>query len=117
MSEFVHQRHKPPLDQPGARQLVLACPALRSNVNLSRIVRAAGSCGVDRMIVCGKPKIDRKIARDAIDQIQIELRRSLPPVLRKLKTDGYQLVGLEQTTESQCLYDNAPHMGYQSLPH
>ena len=57
------------------------------------------------MIVCGNPKIDPKITRDAFDQMQIDFRRSLPPVLRKLKTEGYQLVGLEQTTGSQCLYD------------
>jgi len=78
---------------------------MRSNVNLSRIVRAAGCGGVTRMIVGGKPKIDRKIARDAIEQVQVDFRRSLPPALRKLKADGYELVGLEQTTDSQCLYD------------
>ncbi|MBL7041649.1 MAG: TrmH family RNA methyltransferase [Pirellulaceae bacterium] len=105
MSSFVHQRHKSPLDQPGARELVLACPPMRSNVNLSRIVRTAGCCGVQRMIVGGKPKIDRKVARDAIDQVQIDFHRTLPPVLRKLKADGYELVGLEQTTGSQCLCD------------
>lgn len=102
---FTHQRHKPPANLPGARELVVACPPMRSNVNLSRIVRAAGCCGVERMIVCGKPKVDRKIARDAVDHIQIENRSSLPPVLKKLKEDGYQLVGLEQTTNSQSLYE------------
>jgi tRNA G18 (ribose-2'-O)-methylase SpoU len=56
------------------------------------------------MIVCGKPKIDRKIARDSLDQVAIEMHRSLSPVLRKLKRAGYQLVGLEQTTNSECLY-------------
>lgn len=102
---FTHQRHKPPTDLPGARELIVACPPMRSNVNLSRIVRAAGCCGVRRMIVCGKPKIDRKIARDSVDQIEIENRSSLPPVLKKLKEGGYQLVGLEQTTNSQSLYE------------
>jgi tRNA G18 (ribose-2'-O)-methylase SpoU len=102
---FTHQRHKPSADLPGARELVVACPPMRSNVNLSRIVRAAGCCGVERLIVCGKPKIDRKIARDAVDQIQIENRSSLSPVLKKLKEDGYKLVGLEQTTNSQSLYE------------
>ena len=104
-SGFSHQRHKPAADLPGARELVVACPPMRSNVNLSRIVRAAGCCGVTRMIVCGRPKIDRKIARDAADQVEIEYRSSLPPVLKKLKEDGYQLVGLEQATNSQSLYE------------
>ena len=101
---LVHQRHKPPLDLPGARELVLACPKLRTNVNLARIVRAAGCCGVRRMIVCGRPKIDREIARDALDHVVLEHHHSLPPVLRELKSQRYALVGLEQTDASQCLY-------------
>ena len=105
MSEFVHQRHKPPSDASGASELILACPPMHSQVNLSRVVRAAGCCGVRRMIVSGKLRIDAKIARDAIDQIQIESHRSLRPVLQRLKGQGYSLVGLEQTTNSQCLYD------------
>ncbi len=104
MTEFVHQRHKRPTDRGGARQLILACPPMRSNVNLSRIVRLAGCCGLRRMIVCGNPKIDRKIARDSLDQVVIEKHRSLTPVLRKLSREGYQLVGLEQATNSECLY-------------
>ena len=105
MTDFVHQRHKPPLELPGARELILACPKLRTNVNLARIVRAAGCCGVRRMIVCGKPKIDREIARDALDQIVLEHHHSLAPVLRELKSQGHALVGLEQASRSQCLYE------------
>ena len=57
------------------------------------------------MIVCGTAKIDPAIARDALQQIQIERRRSLAPALEKLRADeGYQLVGLEQTTNSQNLH-------------
>jgi tRNA G18 (ribose-2'-O)-methylase SpoU len=57
------------------------------------------------MVVCGKPKIDRKIARDSLDQVAIENHRSLAPVLRKFKQAGYQLVGLEQATNSECIYE------------
>jgi tRNA G18 (ribose-2'-O)-methylase SpoU len=105
MSEPVHMRHKPPqpLDQP--RELVLACCPLRSNVNLSRIVRTASCCGIERVIACGRPKIDPEIARDAACTLQLELHRSLPPVLEKLKRDGYVLVGLEQTSESRSLHE------------
>ena len=105
MSDFIHQRHKPPSDQPGARELVLACPQLQSTVNLSRLVRSAGCFGVRRMIVCGRPKLDRDITRDAVEQVQLECHRTLPPVLVRLKAEGYQLVGLEQTTNSQCIYE------------
>ena len=79
---------------------------MRSNVNLSRIVRAASCCGLHRMIACGNPKLDPKIARDGIEQVVLETRRSLPPVLEKLRSDGYQLVGLEQTNDSIVIYEH-----------
>ena len=107
MTLFEHVRHKPPatLDRP--RELVVACAPLRSNVNLSRIVRTASCCGVTRIIACGNPKVDPEIARDGAEQIDVEVRRSLPPVLKQLRTEGYELVGLEQTTNSSNLYEFA----------
>jgi tRNA G18 (ribose-2'-O)-methylase SpoU len=77
---------------------------MRTGVNLSRIVRAASCCGVQRIICAGVAKIDREITRETGDSIAIEVHRTLPPVLKKLRTEGYQLVGLEQTTNSQVLY-------------
>lgn len=105
MTEFQHQRHTPltPLDRP--RELVLVCAPLRSNVNLSRIVRAASCSGVTRLIACGNPKIDPDISRVDHQQLHVEVRRSLLPVLKKLKSAGHRLVGLEQTTNSQNLHE------------
>ena len=60
-----------------------------------------------KIIQCGPGKVDREIARDAIDFVEIVQRRSLAPVLEQLKEDGYSRVGLEQTTHSVCLYDFA----------
>lgn len=105
MSEFVHQRHKPPtpLDRP--REIVLACAPLRSNINLSHIVRTAGCAGVERVVCCGHVRLNEKIARDGADSVQVEVHRTLPPVLRELKQAAYRLVGLEQATGSQSLYE------------
>jgi len=105
MPDFVHQRHKPPTSLERPRELVLVCAPLRSNINLSRIVRTASCCGVSRLIACGPSKIDPKIARVAADEFRVEKHRSLPPVLKSLRGEGYQLVGLEQTTNSQNLHD------------
>ena len=92
-SEFVHQRHKPPAALLRPRELIVACAPLRSNVNLSHIVRTAGCVGVQRIICCGHAKIESKIARDGADTVQIETHRTLPPVLRELrKSEGYRLV-------------------------
>lgn len=80
---------------------------MRSNVNLSRIVRAAGCCGVHRMICCGTAKIRDKIARDGADFVEIEIHRTLPSPLAKLSAEGFQIVGLEQTTDSTSIFDYA----------
>jgi tRNA G18 (ribose-2'-O)-methylase SpoU len=104
MSEFEHKRHKPPRELIRQRELVLVCAPMRSNIKLTRIARAASCCGLTRMICCGPARLDRKIARDAADTIRIEGHRTLPPVLEKLRTDGYRLVGLEQTSNSKDLH-------------
>lgn len=104
-SHFSHLRHKPPTPLTQPRDLVLCCAPMRSNVNLSNIVRTAGCCGVTRLIACGNAKIDRTIARDGADHVQIEVHRTLPPILKELKSAGYNLVGLEQTTNSQNLHE------------
>jgi tRNA G18 (ribose-2'-O)-methylase SpoU len=105
MSDFVQERHKPtwPMDRP--RELIVACPPMRSNVNLSRIARAAGCCGVQRMICCGNAKLIGKIARDAAETLQVDVHRTLPPVLKKLREEGYAIVGLEQTTGAVSLFE------------
>lgn len=105
MARFEQQRHQnlSPLESP--RELIVACPPMRSNVNLARIARAAGCCGVTRMIICGNASIDATVARDSAETIHFERRNSLPAALKRLRNDGYQLVGLEQTTNSTRLYD------------
>jgi tRNA G18 (ribose-2'-O)-methylase SpoU len=103
--DFVHQRHKPPTELDRPRELVLVCSPLRSNVNFSRIVRAAGCCAVQRVIAAGRPRLDPDVARIDETQIQIECHRTLAPVLQKLKSQGYTLVGLEQTTHSVSIFD------------
>jgi len=105
--DFTQERHKPPspLDRP--RELIVACPPMRSNVNLSRIVRAAGCCGVRRVVCCGNAKVVGKIARDAGEAVEIEIHRTLPPVLQRLRAEGFQIVGLEQTTNSASIFEFA----------
>lgn len=100
-----HVRHKPPTVLERPRELILACPAFHSGVNLSRIVRAAGCWGVERIIVEGPIRLDKKIARDGAEQVTLESRRTLEPVLERLKAEGYRLVGLEQATRSHNLFD------------
>jgi len=104
MTTFEHQRHKPPHRLERPRELVVACAAMRSNVNLSRIVRAAGCCGIARVICTGTPRLVPKIARDGAERVELEVHRTLAPVLRQLRDEGYQLIGLEQTTGAENLH-------------
>jgi len=114
VSDFVQQRHKPLVELERPRELVIACAPLRSNINLSRIVRAAGCLGVRKLIACGTARVINKIARNATDDggedgdasgVEIEIHRTLPPVLKDLRAAGYQLVGLEQTSGSESIFD------------
>lgn len=101
--EQVRHGELSPLERP--RDLLLVCPQFKSNVNLSRIVRLASCCGVTRVIVGGQGKVDPKIARDGAEHVTIERRRSVAPILKKLKSEGFRIVGLEQTNDSKSIYD------------
>lgn len=107
MPEFEQVRHKPPLPLERPRPLVVACAPMRSQVNLSRIVRAAGCCGVRRVVACGQARLIGKIARDAESTVELEVHRTLPPVLRRLRQEGFVLVGLEQATHARSLFEFA----------
>ena len=99
----VRQKPLRPLVRP--REIIVALPPMKSHVNLSRIVRAAGCFGITQIIACGNANVVSKISRDASETVTVDIRRTLPPVLKKLHAEGYRRVALEQTDKSQCLYD------------
>ncbi len=107
MADVLQERHKPawPLDRP--RELIVALPPMRSNVNVSRVARAAGCFGVRRLICCGAARVIGRIARDAAETLEIEIHRTLPPVLRRLRDEGYQIVALEQSKKSVSIFEFA----------
>lgn len=65
----------------------------------------AGCSGVQEVIASGNAKIKNSVARDSADYVKLTVKNSLPPILKKLKQEGYTLVGLEQTTNSTTLSD------------
>ena len=103
MPKFEHIRHKPPTELTEERPLIVACSPLHSNVNLSTIFRTAGCCGVREIIATGNVKLISKIARDGAESVSLTTKNSLAPVLKKLRKEGYTMVGLEQTTNSTPL--------------
>lgn len=104
MSKFEHQRHKPGTSLSRPREIIVACAPMRSNVNVSSIARTASACAIERLVLTGNPSLISKIARDGESELDISTHRSLLPVLKRLKDNGYRLVGLEQTTNSQSMH-------------
>jgi tRNA G18 (ribose-2'-O)-methylase SpoU len=104
MSDFVHQRHKPRSGLERPRELIVACVPMRSNVNISQIARTASAMAIERLVLTGAAKLISKIARDTSETLPMSVHRTLPPVLRTFRKDGYRLVGLEQTTNSVDLH-------------
>jgi tRNA G18 (ribose-2'-O)-methylase SpoU len=104
MDQFEHQRHKDGSLLSRPREIIVACAPMRSNVNISSIARTASASAVDRLILTGNPSLIAKIARDGAEELEVSIHRSLAPILKKLRTDGYRLVGLEQTTNSTSMH-------------
>ncbi len=103
--KFRQLRHKPVLTPTSDAELVVACMQMRTNANFSSILRTASCCGLRRVIVEGQASIEKRIARDGAQTIEVERRRSLEPVLLQLRKEGYRLIGLEQTTNSVSLHE------------
>ena len=104
MNQFEHQRHKDGSVLTCAREIIVACAPMRSNVNISSIARTASACAVERLVLTGNATLISKIARDGAEELEVSIHRSLAPVLQKLRSDGYRLVGLEQTTNSTSMH-------------
>ena len=104
MSNFEHQRHKPGSNLTRPRELIVACAPMRSNVNVSSIARTGSACAIERLILTGNASLISKIARDGESELAISTHRTLLPVLKRLKGEGYRLVGLEQTTNSVSMH-------------
>jgi tRNA G18 (ribose-2'-O)-methylase SpoU len=95
-------RNKTPLTIQNT-SLTVACPVMKSNVNISMIVRSASCFGVEKIIITGNNTVNNHIARDY--DICIEHHNTLLPVIKKYKRNGYKIIGLEQTNNSNNLYD------------
>jgi tRNA G18 (ribose-2'-O)-methylase SpoU len=104
MNEFEHLRHKDGSVLNRPREIIVACAPMRSNVNISTVARTASACAVERLVLTGNASLISKIARDGAEELEVSIHRSLAPVLQKLRSDGYRLVGLEQTTNSTSMH-------------
>jgi len=78
--------------------IVVACPVMKNNDNISMMARSASCFGVKTFITTGQNKVDSHISRNC--SIDIQSHRSLLPVIKKYKEGGYRILGIEQTKDS-----------------
>jgi tRNA G18 (ribose-2'-O)-methylase SpoU len=94
-------------------QFVLVIPNIRSGHNVGAMFRTADGAGVDKIYVCGyspmppHPQVD-KVSLGAEKFVPSEYVKQTGTLLKKLKAQGYTIVGLEQTKKSVSIYEYKP---------
>jgi tRNA G18 (ribose-2'-O)-methylase SpoU len=94
-------------------QCVLVLPNIRSGHNVGAIFRTADGAGVDRLYLTGYTpcpphmQVD-KVSLGAEKWMPWEYRKQSGKLLKELKQMGYTIVALEQTRNSQNIFDWKP---------
>ena len=85
----------------------IVCENVTNAANLGSLFRTSDAFGVEKLILCGTDiPMGRKMAKTsrATEKIvNFELHLDVLPVLSKLKTDGYTIIALEITKNSQAI--------------
>jgi tRNA G18 (ribose-2'-O)-methylase SpoU len=84
-------------------EIIVACPVMKDNRNISMIARSASCFGASTLIICGNNNINARISRDC--NLEVQHRNSLVPALKKLKEIGYTIIGIEQADNAISLFD------------
>ena len=88
---------------------VVICDSLRSLHNVGSVFRTADGAGIDKVYLCGitgmpdTQKHQRQISKVALgaqNYVKWEYVKQSWRLVEKLKKEGYQIVSLEQTSES-----------------
>lgn len=88
--------------------LVIVCQDVTDPLNIGAIFRLADALGVRQIILCGKSPVPphkkiSKTARSTDQVVPFVHYTSTTEALEKLKKEGYQIVGLEITDESEAI--------------
>lgn len=90
---------------------ILILPDIRSAINVGAIFRTADAVGISKIFLVGctpRPtdtfgRVQKDIAKSALgaeEWIPWEYKKTLIPLLKKLKKEGYTLVAIEQDEKS-----------------
>ncbi len=94
--------------------IVLVADNIRSGLNVGSLFRSADAFNIQKIILCGvspKPphKEINKSAIGATFSVDWEYETSIEDCIRKLRSNGYQIIGVEQTNQSIPLADITPN--------
>ena len=94
-------------------QVVVVLDNLRSMNNVGSAFRTSDALAIQKMILCGvtatPPHRDiQKTALGAQDSVEWEYAATTKEALLKLKSEGYKIVGVEQTDSSVMLPEFKP---------
>jgi tRNA G18 (ribose-2'-O)-methylase SpoU len=95
-------------------KFVLVIPNIRSGHNVGAMFRTADGAGVGKIYICGysptppHPQVD-KVSLGAEKSVPWEYAKQTSRLLKKLKKEGYNIVGLEQSKRSQNIFGFKPN--------
>ena len=92
------------------RPLILVMDNIRSGLNIGSAFRVADCFALEGLVLCGicQTPPHREIMRSAIgaeNSVEWTYKENIAEALSELKSAGYKLVGIEQTTNSVLLDD------------
>lgn len=94
-------------------KFVLVLPNIRSGHNVGAMFRTADGCGVNKIFLVGytpcppHTQVD-KVSLGAEKVVPWEHYKQSARLLKKLKSEGYRIVGLEKTKNSVSIYTWQP---------
>lgn len=88
--------------------LVVVLDNVRSMHNVGAVFRTADAFIVEKMILCGITPVPphreiHKAALGATESVDWIYEKEISVALQNLKSDGFQIIGIEQTTDSQSI--------------
>lgn len=94
-------------------RFVLILPNIRSGHNVGAMFRTADGAGVDKIYLTGyspcppHPAVD-KVSLGAEKTVPWEYNQQPGRLVKRLKEEGYKIIGLEQTKNSVTIYEWMP---------
>ena len=86
---------------------------IRSALNVGSIFRTADAFAIEKIVICGISATppNREITKTAIgatESVDWEYTESIHDAISKLKSEGYTILGIEQTDQSMMLHEFKP---------